>query len=257
MVFQGSLILVSVVLGGTAVALFATTRTLTNFLRQLIACINYAVWPELTMIEARGEKRHLGKILRLTTTCSTAISIAFAAALWFVGDEILRFWTHGRLMPDLLLLRMFLIQTALIVIIQTAGAPAVASNRHRNNAIAQLVASVLGIILAILLIKPLGMVGVPLGLLIGEVVAMYHFVVADACRISGIPYGPFARYVWLAVLIIGLATVGAGWLAHHHLSGVHYLIRWASVGLITSVTALSLGFVLIVSQSKLFPSQGR
>jgi len=256
LVFQGSTILVSVALGGVAVAMFATTRTLVNLVRQLIAAINYATWPELTMMEAQDQTKHLARMLCSTVILSIAISAALTAALWFEGDEILRMWTHGRLEPDLVLLHVFLIQTALIVVIQTAGAPATASNRHRNNAIAVLVASVLGIILAALLIKPLGLVGVPLGLLAGEAVAMYHFVVADACRISGIPYGPFARRLWLGVVVIGLATLGMGWLAHHYLSAMHYLVRWATVGLATSVTALLLGYVLVGFQSNVLFSKG-
>lgn len=256
-VIQGSVILVSVVLGGVAVAVFATTRTLINLVQQGIAAINYAIWPELTMIEARGEIRRLAGMLRLTVILSTVMSVAIAAVLWFEGDQMLRVWTHGRLEPDLLLLRVFLIQTVLIVIIQTAGMPAVASNRHRINALAVLAAGMLGIVLAALLIKPLGLVGIPLGFLVGQAVAMYHFVVADACRISRIPYGLFACHLWIGVLVIGLATLGVGWLAHHYLSAMHYLIRWGAVGLTTSVTALSLGCVLVGFQSRRNAFQGR
>ena len=259
MVFQGTVILVSVVLGGVAVAVFTTTRTLVNLVRQMIATVSYAIWPELTMLEARGETSHLARILRLTVILATVISIAFATVLWFEGGEIIRVWTRGRLEPNLILLRVFLVQTTLIIIIQTAGAPAVASNRHRINAVAVLVGSILGLVFAAFLIKPLGLVGVPLGLLAGEAIAVYHFVVADACRITGIPHGPFARYLWLGVLVIGLGTLGAGWLAHHYLLGVHYLVRWAAVGLTTSVTALLLGFVLVGFQLQhtLFPDSVR
>jgi len=248
MVFQGTVILVSVVLGGAAVAVFATTRTLVNLVRQVIGAISYAIWPELTMIEARGETRHLAGMLRLTVTLSIIISVAFAATLWFEGADVLRIWTHGRLEPDLLLLRVFLIETVLVVIVQTAGGPAVASNRHQVVSKVVLIASILGFILSAWLIKPLGLVGVPLGLLIGEAIAMYHYVVADACRISGIAYGPFARYLWGGILAVGLPTFVADWFAHNHLAAIPYLVRWAAVGLTTSVTALSLGGALVVLQ---------
>ena len=65
-IVQGSTLLVSAILGSMSVAVFATSRTLANLLRQSSFSIYNALWPEFTALEARGKHQALGEMHLLT-----------------------------------------------------------------------------------------------------------------------------------------------------------------------------------------------
>ena len=104
MALQGSVLLVSAELGGAAVALFVTSRTLTSLVRQVVFTANNALWPHLTALEAIGDYRRLQSLHHLLVAGSSALATAVGAGLWFVGDEVIAGWTGGRLAPDTILL---------------------------------------------------------------------------------------------------------------------------------------------------------
>ena len=56
---QGPVLLVSKALGGTAVVLLVTTRTLANVVKQMVAPVQAALWPELTRLDAVGAEAAL------------------------------------------------------------------------------------------------------------------------------------------------------------------------------------------------------
>ena len=80
--------------GGTAVALLVTTRTLANVVRQTVAPVQIALWPELTRLDAVGAEPALRLGHRLLAIGSVALSAAFASALWFEGASVMAVWTQ-------------------------------------------------------------------------------------------------------------------------------------------------------------------
>src|SRR5262249_57549463 len=110
---QGTVLLIVTRLGGVAVAVFVTSRTLTSVMRQAVFTFNNALWPHLTAMEATGDYRRLRLIHRLLVMGSSALAIAFAAALWHVGVDVLSLWTGGKLVADEVLLRLLLVQLVL------------------------------------------------------------------------------------------------------------------------------------------------
>ena len=86
---QAPVLLVSRFMGGFAVALLVTSRTLANVIRQVVGALNSALWPELTRLDATGDAASLRFCHRLLATGSTALCAAFAAALWFEGAEVI------------------------------------------------------------------------------------------------------------------------------------------------------------------------
>src|ERR1035438_9322814 len=130
---QGPVLLVSKALGGTAVALLVTTRTLANVVRQMVAPVQAALWPELTRLDAVGAEAVLRRGHRLLVIGSVTLSAAFAGALWFEGASVMAAWTLGKLAVDVWLLRIFL----LAVVLQATWLPSslfmMASNRDRKS----------------------------------------------------------------------------------------------------------------------------
>jgi len=234
MTLQGSVIVVSVVLGGGAVALFVTLRTLANVIRQVVNTLVIAVWPEITRLDALGERAVLRSVHSLVVAVTGSVCVAFGAALWWEGAEVVSVWTRGVLTADVttlrLLLTLLVLQSPWIV----GWVFVAASNRHARVSIASLTSSVVGLILAVFLVHRFGMAGVVAGLIVGDVVACAHFVVRDACDLVGEEYGPFARRLWSCLVIVSAAALFSGWAAHVAVGG-YFAFRWLVVGLATSL----------------------
>jgi hypothetical protein len=112
------------------------------------------------------------------------------------------------------------------------------ANRHALLSRLSVIASVVGIGLAIFLVRYLGVWAVPIGLLIGEALTCYHFVIKDTCRIIGEPYGVFARWLWPRLATVGALTLLVGWVAHETIPGPAP-VRWACVGIFTLSTSVT------------------
>ena len=240
---QGVVLVISSVLGGAAVALFATSRGLVNLIKEAVAPLTTALWPELTGMEARQEYVRLRSLHRQVISGSLALCIAMAAALWFEGSEVLFVWTRGRLTPDPTLLRLLLLHLVLQVPWVTSSLFTAASSRHKKLSWSYLASAVLGVALSAILIRWTGTWGVPLGLIIAEGLSCYHFVLKDTCRMVGESYGSFARQLWTGLLVIAGAALASGWVAHVSIPG-HFIIRWLGVGLLTSGMSLVLSWIL-------------
>jgi O-antigen/teichoic acid export membrane protein len=214
LILQGPVLLTSAFLGGAAVALLVTTRTLVNLIHQIVTTFNSALWPEITSLEARGEQDKLRTALRLLQALFLGLGAGLVAFLWYEGTGIIRVWTGGRLEADPTLLRLFLVFLMLRCLWTPSSLLPAAVNRHESLAWAYFLAALLGLGAMVLLFKPLGLWAVPLGLLAGEALACYHFVVRNTCRMLAVPYIPYARRLWLA----GATAVGSallvGWAAH-------------------------------------------
>ena len=240
---QGPTVLVSAALGGTAVALMVTTRTLANVVRQMVTPVQVALWPELTRLDAVGAEQTLRLAHRLLLTGSVALSAAFAGALWFEGASVMAVWTRGKLPVDVWLLRFFLLAVVLQSPWYASSLFTVANNRHRRLARSYAISAGLTLVSIALLTYPCGLLAVPLGTIIGESLGCYHLVIKDACSVLKEEYAPFAVRLWSAVVATSCAAWGAGYLGHSVAVGPAPL-RWLQVGALTTPAAALAGWSL-------------
>ncbi len=240
---QGPVLIISTVLGGAAVALFVTSRTLTALIRQIIGAFNLSLWPDLTMMEARQERGRLRSLHRLLTAGSTTLCVGVAATLWYEGGEVISIWTRGKLTPDETLLRLLLVLLVLQSAWMASGIFAAASNRHTTLSWAFMISATLGVGMAALLVRRLGTWAVPVGLIAGEAIACYHFVIHDVCRLLEEPYLRFACRLWLGLAATGAVSLLAGWAAHTAIPGP-FVIRWVGVGFTTLTVSMAVAWAV-------------
>jgi O-antigen/teichoic acid export membrane protein len=226
---QGTVLLIVTQLGGVAVAVFVTSRTLTSVMRQVVFTFNNALWPHLTAMETTGDYRRLRLIHRLLVTGSSALSIAFAAALWHVGADVLSLWTGGKLVADEVLLRLLLVQLVLQAPWVASSILPLAFNRPRIVAYASVSSAVVGLVVGAMLIGRYGIAAVPIGLIVGEVLFCYVFVPREACRLIREDYRRFAVRQWLVHGAVMIGAFYAARLAAQMAMGPPAL-RWCEVG---------------------------
>ena len=235
---NGPVIAISRVAGGTVVTLLITTRTLTNVVRQAQGILTTALWPHLTRMHAVGDHGSLKTAYRLLIGVSMAISVGFAAALWFEGTTLIAAWTRGRLLCDATLLHLLLIATVLQALYNASSMVPIATNQHKNVAKAFLGSAVLSTAGTVVLAPHLGVAAAGWAILIGDAVYCYHFVIRNGCSSVGEAYPRFAGQFWMSLSIVSALTGIAGWSAHRF--GIGELpLRWIETGIVTFTTSLS------------------
>ncbi|MGO8674193.1 MAG: lipopolysaccharide biosynthesis protein [Capsulimonadaceae bacterium] len=240
---QGSVLVLSRGLGGVAVAVFVTTRTLTNLVMQVFMTVNMATQPNITIQFAQGNLERLRGIHRILVASSTSLCIATATALWFEGPEIVTRWTHGKLHLDPTFLHLMLLYTVLQAPWRGCSTIAIAINRHRHLSTSYIASSVIGVGVAAALLRHLGLIAVPIGLIVGEAVSCYHFVVQDACFLVKEKYAAFAARTWLAVASLCFIGIAAGGWGHAVARGPN-ILRWVEVGTITFIPVLAAMWII-------------
>jgi O-antigen/teichoic acid export membrane protein len=226
---QGTVLLVATHLGGVAVAVFVTSRTLTSVMRQAVFTLNNALWPHLTAMEATGDYARLRQLHRLLVMGSSALAIAFAAALWHEGADVLSRWTGGKLAPDEVLLRLLLVQFVLQAPWVASSVLPLAFNRPRIVAFASVSSAAVGLVVSAALIGRYGIAAVPIGLIVGEALTCYVFVPREACLLIRENYRRFAVHQWLTQGAAVLGAFLAAQLAAQVATGPS-ILRWCEVG---------------------------
>ena len=244
--YQGSTLVVSATMGGLAVAIVSISKAVIDLIRQVLYSITLALSPDFARLEALGQFESLRRIHRMMVAATGALTIGLAASVWYEGAQVITVWTRGRIEPDVMLLRLFLV----LLVLQTPWAAsstiATAANRHKVQAVGYFFAAVLGVILVALLVQRLGTWAVPLGLILGEAVGCYHFVIKATCQIIGEPYAAFALRFWLGFMSVSFVSLATGWVVHNSIGGP-MVLRGVGVTISTVTTAAICGWIIWLS----------
>ncbi len=242
---QGSVLVVSSFFGGVAVITFYAARQLTNLSAQIVRMIATTAGPDMTILYAAGDLARLRLLNRLVVTSSVTLCVAVVSALWYEGPSVIAVWTHHQISMDLWFFRLLLLYLVLQAPWLANSNVTASINRHQNQTWSYLTSGILGLGCMLLLAPHLGLRAIPIGLIVGEAAASYHFVIRDTCRVIGEPYAPYAARLWLGLIGVFSFALGAGWLVHQVIWGPPVL-QWAEVGAATlAASCLAAQFVWI------------
>jgi O-antigen/teichoic acid export membrane protein len=238
--FQGNLLIVSAALGGTAVAVLSVSRTLVNAVREALYSINVSLWPDLARMSALDQLEKLRKVHRLSVFSTAALGLAAAATVWFEGADIVSIWTRGRLQPSEFLIRAFAVFVAMQTPWAASSAITTATNRHKTYAICYFLATVISVITTAVLVHRIGAAAVPVGLVLGEAICCYHFVVRGTCRVINENYRRFALRLWLGLVSVAVMVFAATALVHSMITNAT-LLRSTLTGATSLLTSIVCG----------------
>jgi len=202
---QGTIALVQSKLGGAELAHYATHRTFVNVGRMVSAILATGVWPELTAMEARGERSGLIQAHRSFCKLNGWIVGALLLALLPVSEAIYSAWTLRTLNLDKGTLLILAGQTILWAF-WTCGVTVLAATNRQGKLVAiLLINAVAGMTIAYLLLPSLGIRGAALGGLLGDVLVAVWLLPATVCRALGDRFQSFIRDV-APIAILGLVV---------------------------------------------------
>lgn len=190
---QGPLLVIGAVLGPQAVVAFATARTISRAVQQLLDIVSASIWPELSRAYACGDRPLLRLLLRGAVATSLWLGLTGLAALALGGAWVYRVWTHGLIPFDPLLFDLLLLVMLGNVAWYTASTALGATNRHGGLALVYLLVNLAAGPLCWFLVCTAGLHGAAAGLMLVELV-LAAYVVPTTLRLVGGRLGGLAQW---------------------------------------------------------------
>jgi O-antigen/teichoic acid export membrane protein len=221
---QGPVVLISHVLGGSAVALFVTARTLSNVPRQVSGLLRYPLQPELSALAASNSGARLARVFRTMLSVESLIGASFFAVVWACGPQLVKVWTGGGIVAPPALLRTIAAASVLEGFLLALACVSVVTNRFGWVVLAQLSVAVGCLVAAAPFLATAGVSALPVASLIFLVAILLPVAVREAhvsthlntrSILARIVF-PFALAVCLSVAaaqVIGTYEGGRPWLA--------------------------------------------
>jgi O-antigen/teichoic acid export membrane protein len=240
--FQSQTVIVSIMMGGAAVAIFSASRQLATLIRICIDTLCDASVPDICSLSVLDSLKPQVQRFRLLLGASIAITVSLGCFLWWEGGSIVELWTRHRLAPYPALIRLFVLLALGESVWLVAAVFRTALNQNRRTALFYALSNLSSVPLVIWLVPRFGSCAVPAGLLITETVFLWHPLLADTCRTLQLPYAKFAMKVWTFVLVAFGFNLLAGFAVH--LLPVPAIVRWTISGTMGVVLACACTFLL-------------
>ena len=182
---QGMRLLVGLLLGPAAVAIFSTIRTLTRISMQPASVINRLIEPELASAYGGNHRDVFRNLFNRSCQVALWMSAASCIALGVVGERVLSIWTQAKVIMDLPLFAFLLLSAAVNAFWNTSLMASYATNRYARVALTY--SAIYGGVafgLAYVFIKILGITGGGLAAFLTEV-AIFPYVLRNTFIITG------------------------------------------------------------------------
>jgi O-antigen/teichoic acid export membrane protein len=173
---QGIILIVGMVLGPIQVVLFSTMRTIINLIRSIFEQVSFAAWPEMTRLDSQDDIEKLQMLFRLVLRSTLIAAVFFIAIFHFYGGFIYHFWLRKTVPFQQPVMDLFLIYMGQFIFWLTCSHPLLATNRHHTVSKMLVVSSILTLVLAYWGGQHLGLPGIVLGMIIGDLALPFWFV---------------------------------------------------------------------------------
>jgi O-antigen/teichoic acid export membrane protein len=164
--------------------------------------------PYFTRWQAQGDRATLTSSYLLATKVVFAGSVLAAVIMGVFGISLVRRWVGPSLEVDPRLPWVFAAMLLIATPIHMAALLLSALGRHRAPAIGGAIEAVLNLTLSLILVRPLGVLGVALGTLGAGLLTNAWIAPVTACRELGIPVFAYLRRV-IATAVVPGAVAGA------------------------------------------------
>jgi O-antigen/teichoic acid export membrane protein len=180
---QGMVVLVAVQLGGAAVAVFSTSRTLTRMLAQLAVLSGKSLSPEISALYGSGQQLAADKLLKHMIRLVTALVSIGALVLGAMGPTIMRIWSHGKIPFSRSTFYMLLAAAVVTSYWQIRSVRLTATNQHQVIAVLFVTSAALALFLSSIGLPHFGVSAAAAGTLLADILMVISTFVA--LRIAG------------------------------------------------------------------------
>ena len=183
LIFQGNILVVQVILGPVAVAIFGSVRTLVRSINQMFELVNQVMWPELSLLFGVGDYPRIARLHRIGVAVSISAAIVCVASLAIFGKPLYAFWTHNSIPLQQSLLLLFLLPIPFNALWFTSSVIHMASNQYEGLAVRYIIAMVLAIIACGVMSHFFGIEGAAVSTLISDIV-LIPYVLKESLHLT-------------------------------------------------------------------------
>jgi len=182
---QGMTLVVAAALGPIAVVVFSTLRTLSRLVIQAVRTITHATEPEMATAYGVADTFLLRRLYIHATQIAVVFALISALLLYWLGDWILTFWTHGKVAINFPLFAWLLASAVAGSFWYSALIILKAANHHIHAAVFFVAAALISLFVAYTTMKATNqMSGVGLVLLVVDIIMIIYVQIA-ANRLCG------------------------------------------------------------------------
>lgn len=171
---HGMRLLVGIILGPIAVAVFSSMRTLCRSALQPLSIIVRLIEPELALAYGAGNHALVRTLFMRASQIAVWLVLFACLLLWFAGEPLLRFWGRGVIEFDITLFSWLLIASAANSLWYVALMVPYATNRHGYVALFFIGVNSCMLLLAPILMKWLGISGSGVIVLMAELMMIAY-----------------------------------------------------------------------------------
>lgn len=148
-VYQGFTLVVNRVMGADGVVTFNTTRTLCNFMRQLLEVMQKSVWPEYSRAYGLGDIARMRNLHRRAFSIAIGGAVLLSIGLILIGPYVYELWTQGKVAFNYQLVFAFIVVLLVENMWITSSVCLKAVNKHTTLGAAYLISAAVAIGVAI------------------------------------------------------------------------------------------------------------
>jgi hypothetical protein len=191
--FQGITILVGAMFGPVSVALFSAYRTIARVAVQCTAIFSHVLWPEFSRLFGQSAKEGIKKLYLRTSLLGALQAVFLSLVLYYTSPWLLKTWTHNEIHFESSLMLFMLAYASISGAWHIPRVLLMATNQHVNLSVWILFAGSLSVALSWLFSQFHGLIGIVLGMGLGEltiaVICVYlanQFVFGDKILRQGV-----------------------------------------------------------------------
>lgn len=177
---QGPRVVLGALLGGPAVALYSVYATAMRFVDQLLLTLVMPLEVEIAHSSGRGDFKQIHRLIVLGTHFAWAMFLCIAAGLLVLGPIVFRVWTAGRIEFSYGLMALFMCLSAANLQGRVSLHALISTNRLYGPSFLMLGFAAVSIVLGALLTPLLGVNGMVVGGIAGEIVNSTIVIIAVA-----------------------------------------------------------------------------
>jgi O-antigen/teichoic acid export membrane protein len=175
---QGPRVLLGALLGGPAVALYSIYTTAMKFVDQLLLTLVVPLEIEIAHASGRGDFKQIHRLIVYGTHIAWALFLCVAAGLLLLGPIVFRVWTTGRIEFNYSLIALFMCLSAANLQGRVSLHALISTNRLYGVSFLFLICASISLGLGALLTRLMGIDGMVLGGIVGEIINSAVVIVA-------------------------------------------------------------------------------
>ncbi len=232
--FQSDAMVIGVFLSASAVTLFSIASKLVEYSSYAVRGMSQIFTPMSSEFHAAGDMDRLRRTLLAGNRACALITFPLCVTLVIVGKAIIAAWVGPRYSSCYYVLLLLILPRSLYLAQSTSIRILLGLGRHRVLASVLLLDGAGNLLFSLLLVRPLGIVGVALGTAMPLICTSVLFLPRYVCRALDLPLGKSLRRVYFLPLILCVPMAATLWLvgSQFPIQGIAGLALQISVGAI-------------------------